>query len=228
MKTLQERINEKVSILKANSEKELDKKTREINIEEIIKDLTGIEFHVLIHQWGKFENLSIWVDNDQYHPANFDRKQIGKYYQQICSFLSPVDTVIKTSSGETKTFAPAKIYFENNTSDIVWNHEQTAKISFSFDGGTDYKEITVSFKFPAKTGFSGDILGVSMFTRKQPFGRNTQKKMYYLDMFDKIKMYGNAFYAYCGNESERNDFMSVCFCGHTEEFADRYINGNIS
>lgn len=219
-------LNDKIQALKEQNQKDVERKIRELTIKEQLNELTGLDFMVLIHS-GKNESISIWIDNDQFgREPKFDRFKIKEYYNSICTLFTPVCKPLTfASSKEIENFAPAKIEFDNNTSEIVFYHPQTVKISFYFDGN-----ITVSFKLLVNSNpFSNDILGTSYFELK-PYNKVQKmgKNLYYLDMFGKVRMSGNAYQHYCEYHEQLEEFMSVVFYGHIPQFAQGFINGNIS
>lgn len=221
-KTLQEQIES----LKMQSQKDVERKVRELTIKEEIQKVTGLEFMVLIHS-GKTESISIWIDNDRFGPAKFDRFEMKKYYDAICTIYKPeCKNITFASSKEIENFAPVKLEFENNTSEIVFDHPQTVKFAFYFEGN-----ITVSFKCPVNSMnrvFSNDILGVSSFELK-PYNKNKMRKtLYFLDMFGKVNMYGNDYYIYCEYQEQLEEFMSVVFYGHIPEFVEGFLAETIS
>lgn len=219
-------LNEQIEALKDQNQKDVERKIIELTIKEQLFAVTGLEFMVLIHS-GKNESTSIWLTNDQYSSDKFKRFELKKYYDAICKVFKPVcKNLTFASAKEIENFAPVKIEFDNNTAEIVFYHPQTVNFSFYFEGN-----ITVSFKMPVNSHnrvFSNDILGISSFSLKPENKNQMNKTLYYLDMFGKVRMYGNGYQHYCEYPEQLEEFMSVVFYGHIPQFAAGFLAESIS
>jgi len=205
-------LQSKIEALQAQNQKDVERKIRELTIKEQMSELTGLDFMVLIHS-GKNESTSIWVENSRYDSAaKFDRTKIKEYYDKICTVFTPVCKQLTFASSKTiENFAPAKLEFENNTSEIVFYHEQTVKFAFHFEGN-----ITVTFKMPFINDGSvidKNLTGVFYFDLKPGRKNPMTKKCYYLNKYGRVNMYGNNYYAYCVAPEWVKEFMNVIFYG---------------
>jgi len=111
---------------------------RQIEIEENLFNLTGLDFNCYDH--GK--SISVWIENNQWKNNNWDRAQLAEYYKKLCTIYKPVNFV-QTYAGreETKTVSPMHIKFNNSINEGCKSHPQTIEFCFSFEGN-----IKVSFK----------------------------------------------------------------------------------
>lgn len=222
-------LKQQLADLKKEQSKEYDKKVRELTIKDQFKRLTGLSFSVCVHNWKKSESISIWIENDRFNNENaFSRFKIKEYYEAICKEFTPQNTALTFASKEPlETFAPAKLSFDNNVSEIVFDHPPTVNIHFTFKG-----DITVSFKMSVNRHnkiFSNDILGENVFELTETGRtRKPKKQIYYLDMFGKCRYYGHQYVNYCESPEDLEEFMSVIFFGHTPQFVEGFVKGNIS
>lgn len=204
-------LTDKIAALKIENAAKLERKVKELTIKEKLLELTGLDFMVLIHS---DKSTSIWIENDQHNNnSKFDRFKIKDYYKSICQLFVPeCKPLTFASSKQIENFAPVKIDFNNYFSEITFNHTQTAKIIFTFEGG-----VNLSFSFPSSPNygnFSKDVLSTRYADlkpgRKDPY----TKALYYIHSLGKVAMYGNNYYSYCENPEQLNDFMNVVFTGN--------------
>lgn len=173
MKTL----NEQLTDLRAANATELNRKERELSIQVQLMELTGIKFSVLIHRAGTDnESTSIWAENSRYGQT-YDRAKINEYYRQICTIYTPQAYDIPTSGNSYHNESPVTITIDNNTSDIVFNHDQKAKIDFTFAGN-----VTVSFQMQAAPhygNFDANVLTITHFCGEPQNKQDRQEKTMY-------------------------------------------------
>jgi hypothetical protein len=202
-------FDQKMAELKAENEKELNRKIKELHIKEQLLQATGLDFMMCVHSE---KSISIWIENDQYNNySKFDRMKIKQYYEGLCTIFTPTNANVKVSGGEYKNEAPVKFEFINHFSEITFNHQQRVKISFAFNDG-----IKVDFVLPSpphyKT-FDENLISYK-YAELKPGRKNPMAKhCFYMVGFERVNMYGNDFYIYCKQPEQVETFLNVAFFG---------------
>lgn len=205
MKTLEAKIAD----LRADNKKEMDRKIKELELKEEFLKLTGLNFMVCVHSE---KSVSVWIENNQWDSSKFNRADIKKYYDAICTKFKPENAVLTfAAKAPLQTFAPVTISFSNLTEEIVWDLQQTVSIEFTFKNG-----VHVSFKMLTSSKPFENIASIS-YSPNNRLKKAKYKDVYFLSGYGRIQYTGHNHVSYCRDEDERKDFMDVVFYGSEQE-----------
>ncbi len=207
-------LNERLQQLEAEQQAKAEKQKRELIIWDRLKTLTGLDFMVLIHTWKDSENISVWIENNQFNQVpKFDRYKIAEYYKMLCTEFIPVAQKVEVNKVDKCNVSPVTIAIHNNENERCFHHQLMVRVTCSFSGG-----YTIAFKFPLHGNFDKNVLSGDWYRlRPENGGRMMEKQVYRVAGFDGVNWYGGDKLTYSADSDRVADLMRIAFTGKDTE-----------
>lgn len=207
-------VSEKIAELKAKQELEFKSQTMVFEIEEKLLKSTGLDFMVVCYNKEKCNDFGAFIENGRYNGNKFDRTKINSYLNSIVKEmdLKPVNDSFGFAGKDNIDLATnCRVSIDNNISDLCFYHPTIAKIGFKFDG------LSIEFKEPVQTAFSGNHLGTETKIHPDDTHKNKdqrRKTYFYLKGFDMQRYYGGISVTSTTDNDKVSEFLDVVFNGY--------------